>query len=132
MFKQKKQNLPSSPTDYPVGTFIKSEKGYFYIASNYKRFRITTKRVLDSWSPPRIALTTEAAVSKYRIVAKMGFRNGSLIHNFADGRIYLIADNERHHIISPDVLTRLGATREDVVPVSLPEIKLQNEGDSIN
>lgn len=132
MFRRKKRtSLPTTPTDYPNGTYIKTEKGYFYIA-NGKRYRFISKRVLDSWHPHRVVETTEAAVSRYRVAAKMGFRNGSLIHNIADGKIYLVSDNKRRHVTSPDVLERLGASRTDVVSVSLAEIKLQELGDDLN
>lgn len=129
--RKKKQTLPSGPLEYPAGTFIKTEKGYFYIAGPNKRFRFTHKRVLDSWLPARVVETQEAAVGSYRIVAKMGFRNGSLIHNVADGKIYLVESNKRRHVMSPDVLERLGASRNDVVSVSFDEINLHEVGDDL-
>ena len=132
MFRRKSQTLPSSPVDYPVGTYVSTEKGYFYISSSNKRFRFISKRVLDSWSPSRVVQTSEAAVVNYRIIAKMGFRSGSLIHNIADGKIYLVESNKRRHVTSPDVLERLGASRKDVVSVSLNEVTLQELGDDLN
>lgn len=121
--------VPTNPTTYPNGTFIKTDAGYFYIVSQSKRFRIITKRVLDSWSPPRVAITSEAAVSKYRITSKLKFRNGSLIHNLGDGKIYLIVDGERRHVTDPDFLDKIGATWKDVVRVSLNEVNLHPEGE---
>lgn len=120
------------PVEYPSGLFVKTEKGYFYIVSPSKRYRLISRRVLDSWNPQRVIETTEASVSKYRISAKMKFRNGSLIHNLADGKIYLVSEGKRRHITSPDVLERIGATRKDVVSVSLEEIKLHEEGESLS
>jgi len=131
MFR-KKSNLPTSPVVYPVGSFLKTEKGYFYIMDNTKRFRFLSERVLASWRPHRVIVTSEAAVSKDRIAAKMKFRNGSLIHNIADGKIYLVAEGKRRHITSPDVLVRIGATGKDVASVSLDEIKLHEEGVPLN
>ena len=133
MFRKKQsRSLPTSPQEYPLGTFVKTEAGYFYISTPNKRLRLISQRVLDSWSPPRIVETTEAALKNYKIWAKMGFRNGSLIHNIADGKIYLVAGNKRRHVTSPDALDRIGATRADVVSVSLTEINLQELGDELH
>lgn len=130
-FKAKSSNLPTSPVEYPSGTFVKSEKGYFYVTKG-KRYRIISKRLLDSWAPQRVVETTEAALSNYRISAKLKFRNGSLIHNIADGRIYLIVDSKRCWITSPEAFERIGAVREDTISVSLQEIELHSEGEPIN
>ena len=129
--RRQRQELPDKPVDYPPGTFIHTERGYFYIVSDTRRMRLTSKRVLDSWRPPRVVETTEAAVSKYRVSTKLRFRNGSLIHNIADGRIYLIVEKKRCHVVSPDVLERIGATSKDVIHVSEDEIKLHELGESL-
>lgn len=129
--RRRKRSLPKVPVEYPVGSFIETEAGYFYIVSSSKRYRFLSKRGLDSWNPHRVIVTSEAAVSKYRIVTKMKFRNGSLIHNLADGKIYLIEENKRRHIINPDVLERIGASVKDVVSVSLEEINLHEEGEPL-
>lgn len=130
--KAPKPTLPTTPVEYPSGVFIHTEKGYFYIHGEGKRMRCISKRVLDSWSPQRVIETTEAAVVKYKITSKIRFRNGSLIWNLSDGKMYLIENGERRHITSPDVLTKIGATEKDVVCVSLDEINLHPEGESLN
>lgn len=130
--RRTRTDLPTKPVVYPVGSFIETEAGYFYISGSAKRFRFLSKRVLDSWAPHRVIETTEAAVKNYRIAAKMGFRNGSLIHNIADGKIYLVEASKKRHITSPDVLERLGASRNDVVSVSLAEINLHETGEELN
>jgi len=122
------KTLPSEPVEYPIGSFLKTEKGYFYIVADNKRYRITTKRCLNSWSPQRVVVTTEAALAGYRIAAKLKFRNGSLIHGFFDGRLYLIEGGKRRHIVSPDAFDRIGGRLQDVVAVSLDEINLHPEG----
>jgi hypothetical protein len=87
--------------------------------------------VVASWRPHRIVESSEAAVSKYRIAAKMKFRNGSLIHNLADGKIYLIVDGQRRQIVSPDALAKIGATTGEAVTVSKDEINLHELGEEI-
>lgn len=134
MFRKTTRTLPTKPTEYPAGTFIETEKGYFYIATANKRYRIISKRVLDSWAPPRVVKTTEAAVGKYRIAAKMKFRNGSLIHNIADGKVYLVVDAKRCPMVSPEAFERIGAerSRKFVTTVSLAEINLHELGEEIS
>lgn len=129
--RRRTKTLPSSPVVYPSGSFIRTEKGYFYIVSLSKRYRFVSERVLASWNPQRIIDTTEAAVSKYKISAKMKFRSGSLIHNLADGKIFLIEGSKRRHITSPDALERIGAKMKEVVTVSLDEINLHEEGEPL-
>jgi hypothetical protein len=76
-------------------------------------------------------MSSEAAVSKYRIGSKLKFRNGSLIHNLGDGKIYLIVDGERRHVTNPDVLETIGATWKSVVRVSVDEVNLHPEGEPL-
>ena len=125
--------LSSNPVEYPSGVFIHTEKGYFYIMGSEKRFRCLSKRVVDSWAPSRIIETTEAAVKNKRIAAKLKFRNGSLIHNIADGKVYLISEGKRRHMQSPEAFEMLGAKRDrkHVMSVSLAEINLHEEGEPL-
>lgn len=131
--RPRKADLPTSPVEYPSGVFIHTEKGYFYISGPGKRLRCTTKRVLDSWKPHRVIETTEAAVANYKVKAKIRFRNGSLIYSMADGKLYLISDNLRRHIQSPEAAERIGAPggRRDAVCVSAAEINLHEEGEPL-
>lgn len=128
---RKTQSLPTTPTKYPVGTFVETEKGYFFIATESKRYRIISLRALQSWSPHRVVKTTEAAVENYRVAAKLRFRNGSLIHNLSDGKIYLIENGLRRHVVSPDALNSIGAHYNEAVTVSQDEIKLHELGEDL-
>lgn len=135
MFKRNKSNkLPSKPIDYPIGTFIETEKGYFYIAAPLKRYHLISKRTLDSWNPPRVVKTTEAAVSRYRVAAKMRFRNGSLIHSLIDGKVYLIENSLRRPLVSPEAFERIGSHVRDksIVTVSAEELRLHQLGEELS
>lgn len=129
-----KRHQKSSPerllSEYPSGTFIQTEKGDFYVHSTTERYRFITKRCLNSWSPHRIVKTTEdhPAVKKLRIIAKMKFRNGSLLYSQPDGKMYLVSEGKLRHIISPDVLSQLSMERKEAVWVSEEEIKLHQMG----
>lgn len=130
---RRQRELPKTRTDYPAGTFIKTEKGYFYIFDSNRRHRALSKRVVDSWNPPRVVETSEAAVAHYRISSKLRFRNGSLIHSIADGKIYLIVNGKRCHMVSPEAFERLGVSpnRRDVMSVSLDEVNMHELGEDI-
>lgn len=124
----------STLSEIPSGTFIKTEKGHFYVQSNTKRLRFATARCLNSWSPQRVVELSEqdAAVKKLRIVAKMKFRNGSLLYSQSDGKMYLISENKRRHIVNPDWLNHLNVKRADIPWVSLDEINLHEEGEPLS
>ncbi len=128
---RRKNNPPVEPQVYPVGTCVKTEMGYFYISKPSYRLRIISTRVLSSWNFHRIAESTEKAVSNYKIMGKLGFRNGSLIYNIADGKLYLISENKRHQITNPDVLNLIGAKLNEIVTVSDEEMKLHSIGDEL-
>jgi hypothetical protein len=123
---------PSNSVDYPAGVFVNTEKGYFYIAGPGRRFRCISKRVLDSWSPPRVVLSSEAACSSFKVVAKLKFRNGSLLQSVGDGKLYFISDGKRRHIQSPDWYERVGTSVRECydtcIRVSTDEINLHEEG----
>lgn len=132
MFRSKKTpSLPSSPVVYPVGSAVESEGHYFYIKSDTIRMRIPSKYILQSWRFHRVIPTSEAGLKNYKIMGKLGFRGGSLIHNVADGKIYLVEQNVLRHIQSPEVFDRLGAVVNDAVTVPLSDIKLHEIGEPL-
>ena len=130
--KQIKQTR-SLPSEFPNGTFLKTEKGHFYVRSNVKRLRFITDRVLASWSPLRIVEASEAdpVVEKMKIWSKMVFRDGSLLYSHANGKMYLISDGKRRPITNPFWLEHLGASLKDAVWVSQDEINLHEEGEPL-
>ena len=125
---------PSSSVEYPSGVFVETEKGYFYIATPSKRYHVTTRRVLDSWSPPRVVWSSEAACAKYRVAAKLKFRNGSLLQDVSDGKMYFISEGLRRHLTSPEAFEKVGAVSKNpgIVRVSQDEINLHKEGTPLN
>ena len=125
--KKTKKTLPTNPIVYPHGTCVKTERGYFLVKDG-KRYYLPTQRILESWSFPRVVETTEAAVANYRTVARIGFRDGSLICDIGSGKIYLISNNERRLIDSPEALELIGASISDATVVSSYEAELQRLG----
>jgi hypothetical protein len=119
--------IPTTPTNYPYGLCIQTEAGYFLMREKF-RFRIPTERVLESWSF-NVIQSSEAAVKHIKVGGKIGFRDGTIIHNMADGKHYLISQNKRRHIVDPDVWERFGLDWGNVILVSEEEANLHNDGE---
>lgn len=126
----KKIEAPSEPIVYPNGTFISTENGFFYISNGY-RYKIS-ERALETWRPNQIAPATERSASKFKVVGRIGFRNGTLINNISDGKLYLIVDSKRRHITDPAWLDRLGYGLHDAILVSEEETNMHKEGEVLN
>lgn len=132
-FRRKTPDLPPIPTtrtDYPYGLFIVTEAGFFLIRDKC-RFRIPSERIVASWSAPLVP-SSEAAVKHLPIMTKVGFRDGSLVQNFADGKTYLISKNKKRHITSPDVFTKLGLNRQLLIVASEEEVNLHEDGEVLS
>lgn len=128
--KQSQQTLVSSPTNFPSGLAVKTEKATYWIKDN-KRFKLISDRAADSWAFTTVK-ATETAVSTTKLVGKLGFRDGTLIKNIADGKMYLISQNKRRHIISPDVFERYGLDKSKMVEVSEAEAIMHDLGENLN
>jgi hypothetical protein len=98
-----------------------------------KRYRITSDEVYLSWSFPLTVITSEDALKNYPVaVSKLPFRDGSLLNNIADGKLYLVSEGVLRQITSPAVLERLQRTKDDCVLVSEADIKFMKKGENIN
>jgi hypothetical protein len=75
---------------------------------------------------------TEAALSGIKLVGKLGFRDGTLIKNISDGKMYLVSQNKLRHIVSPDIFNRYGLDRSKLVEVSQNEIEAHDLGEDLN
>jgi hypothetical protein len=76
--------------------------------------------------------TSELAMSHSKIVGIVGFRDGTLIKDISNGKIYLIVDNKRSHLVDPDDFDALGFTKKDILRVSKKEAEFQKEGENLN
>jgi len=112
-----------------MGTCVRTPSGIYYLKDN-KRYRIISNRVLASHSFSRIVDTTDVAVSKYKVAGRLGFRDGTLIHNISDGRLFIMEKSLKRHIQNPDILERLGVTvgSAGILIVSADELKLHKDG----
>ena len=119
----------SSPTNFPSGIAVKTDKATYWIKDG-KRYKLISDRAADSWLFTTVN-ATENAVSKIKLVGKLGFRDGTLIKDISDGRIYLISQNKRRHIVSPDVFNIFGLDRSSVIEVSNIEANMHEQGEDL-
>lgn len=123
--------IPETPTKYPAGVLLLTETGKWYLMQSTGKRKITSERVLESWDFGYTVFTSDIALSKTPAVGILGFRNGTLIKNIADAKLYLISDGKRRQIQNPDVLDLLFLREEDALLVSQDETNLHQEGEPL-
>ena len=130
LFKNTKSTLIiSQPTNFPSGLAVKTDKATYWIKDG-KRYKLISDRAAKSWLFTTIN-ATEAALSGIKMVGKLGFRDGSLIKNIADGKMYLVSQNKLRHIVDPDTFDRYGLDRSNLIEVSDTEIKAHDIGEEL-
>ena len=127
LFKSTQIPLITSPTNFPSGIAVKTDKNTYWIKDS-KRYRLISDRAAKSWSFTTVN-ATEAALSETKLVGKLGFRDGTLIKNVADGKMYLVSQNKLRHISDPDIFSRYGLDRSKMIEVSDAEVKSHDLGE---
>lgn len=129
MFKKNQQKTVTSSTIFPSGIAVKTDKAIYWIKDG-KRFKLISDRAAKSWMFTTV-LATESAVSGMKLAGKLGFRDGTLIKNIADGKLYLISQNKKRHIVDPDTFNKYGLDRSQVIEVSAFEISMHELGEEL-
>jgi len=127
VFKKKSKVIKSFNPIVPSGLIAQTEKGYFYIKGK-KRFKFISERAMSTWSLP-IINTTEQKLAGFPQMGTLGLRDGSLVKDISDGKIYLISDNKKRHITNPDVLTWINSS---IIEVSQKDILVHEDGDPLD
>jgi len=129
MFKKSQQKIVTSPTQFPSGLAVKTDKATYWIKDG-KRFKLISDRAEKSWMFTTVE-GTETAVAGIKLAGKLGFRDGTLIKNIADGKIYLISQNKKRHIVDPDSFDKFGLDRSKVIEVSAFEVSMHELGENL-
>ena len=128
--KRKKQTQTlTNPVILPSGLAVKTDSGVYWVKDG-KRFKLISDRAAKSWAFPTV-YAIDQAVSGMKVVGKLGFRDGTLIKNIADGKIYLISQNKRRHIVNPDSFDKYGLDRSNIVEVSDSETNMHDLGENL-
>lgn len=129
LFKNTQTNLVQSPTNFPSGIAVRTEKATYWIKDG-KRFKLISDRAEKSWCFATVR-ATENAVAGMKLMGKLGFRDGTLIKNIADGKMYLISQNKRRQIVDPDTFDKYGLDRSKIIEVSDSETNMHDIGENI-
>ena len=130
LFKNTKSTWTiSQPPNFPSGLADTTHKPTYWIKDG-KRYKLISDRAAKSWSFTTVN-ATEAALSGIKLAGKLGFRDGSLIKNIADGKMYLVSQNKLRHIVDPDIFNRYGLDRSNLIEVSEAEIKAHDIGETL-
>lgn len=130
-WRNKKQlSVPTTKTDYPYGVFIVTESGFFLVREKC-RFKVFSQRAMVSWSSP-ILQSSEDAVKHLPVLRTIGFRDGTIVRNFADGKVYLISKNLKRHIVSPDVFDKFGINKDLIIDASAEEVNIHEDGEVLS
>jgi len=119
----------SQPTNFPSGIAVKTDKATYWIKDG-KRYKLISDRAAKSWTFTTVQ-ATESALSSIKLVGKLGFRDGTLIKNIADGKLYLISQNKKRHIVDPDSFDKFGLDRKAIVEVSDAEANMHDIGENL-
>lgn len=129
MFRRK-QSRPQTPINYPSGLVVDTGSDLWYVRGN-KRYRVYSDRTFKSWRFDTVARGSEQSLRGFETAGVLGFRDGSLLKNIANGKIYLVSGNKLRHIVTPDAFDKLGLDRSKIVLVADKEARLHDEGEPI-
>ncbi len=130
MFKKKTKQKLVETRNIPLvsGIVVRADGITYLVKPNKRLFKFFSERVFESWSLPRYDVEKSRIVG-YKMAGTIGYREGSLIQNFVDGKIYLVSENKRRLVTDPDIVDSFG---RDIILASEAEIKLHDEGESID
>ena len=126
IFKNNKPIRVFSPI-VPSGLIAHTEKGYFYLKGK-KRFKFVSDRAMKTWNLPVIE-TKEEKLAGFVLSGVLGFRDGTVIKDISDSKIYLISDSKKRHITNPDVLLWINSS---IIEVSQKDILVHEDGDPLD
>jgi len=129
MLKKRQVATITNPTLIPSGLAVKTDKATYWVKDG-KRYKLISDRAVKSWCFTTVK-ATEEAVAGMKLVGKLGFRDGTLIKNIADGKMYLISQNKKRHIVDPDSFDKYGLDRKSVLEVSESEANMHDTGENL-
>lgn len=132
MWKRKQNKLYSKALNIPKWSIVNliDTDEYYMIWSQFTRKKFISKRAFESWGRKAI-IVNKQNIANYQLSGQLGFRSGSIIEYFGDGKKYYVSDDILHEITSPDFFDILGYDINDCVKVSLNEINFHKIGDQI-
>jgi hypothetical protein len=126
MRRKKQTRLDIMP---PSGIFVRTPDQEAYYIKSGRAYTITEIH-LRSWDAHVIPITAMALLPLLPIEGKLGFRDGTLVKDFADGKMYLVSDSKRRQITDPSVFEALGGEKR-MISVPSEYIRMHLEGETL-
>lgn len=134
MFRRKKQNnlaLPSGPIEFPNGIAVVVGNQTYFI-KNHKCYSFVSLRARDSWNLKTFTTSVEALANYPLANTYIGFRDGTLLRSVESlDSLWIISDNRRRRIVSPDILTALNLSVNHAILVGNNELLIHTQGEDI-
>lgn len=123
-------NLLQKRNDYPHGSCLKTESGYFFVNGHTIK-PIPNRRVFKSWAFPLVISTSNIMIKDFVKASPLGYRDGTLIRDISDNRVYLISQQKRRLISDPDALLMIGRKMSNSIWVSHKDTLLHKKGEDL-
>ncbi|MEI6288479.1 MAG: hypothetical protein WCP18_02780 [bacterium] len=132
------QNLWNLWTQYfgkkwPDGTLLKDEADQVvYLIQDGKKRQIVSKAILYSRFDSSLIITaTHSDIDSYDNGTPVKYLNFSLLQSSATNNIFMIVDDEKRLVATPDLLKQLGLNTEEINAVDENELALYSDGPDI-
>jgi hypothetical protein len=125
---QKKQIKQVKDATFVPSGLVGLNAGNFYYVKGNKRFKFVSERAMHSWALPVLKIDA-TFLNKLTSGGTLGFRDGSLVQDISDGKIYLISDSKRRHVIDPSVLEWFD---REIIKAGQKEILVHEEGETLS
>lgn len=129
--KEPAKVLPAQyPVIYPSGVAVFDGTNTYFI-KNGKKYRIISDRAVKSWGF-NVWYGSPDSLSKTPLGGILAFRDGTVIKDVSNGKMYLVVNGMKQHITTPDFFTKFGIDPASIVEVSAKEADLHKNGEPIN
>lgn len=118
--------------NFPDGSLLQSESNAgVWLIDNGARRPFANKAAFSSrYDKNKIIAVSENDILKYEIGVPIKFPNYTLMRD-PDKNIYLLIDDKKYKIVSPEVFKKLGFISDEIIDLEYEEIKEFSDGENI-
>lgn len=127
--KYKDQEIYYYPINKVIDGLVYSWDSIVFLAKSGNGYKFYSPRAQASWGLPVNYLDHRQDSFPRNIMGTLGFRDGTLIQNAVDGKIYVISNAKRRLLTAP--LGDYGFDYSQVVEVSDDEVAFHSLGENL-